>query len=449
MGDLERRMSAQTSINRVLGVTVSENFRTLDKHTVVVYGRMVDEYWQTARTVHDALITNQDCDDELRHAHEEAMARIERMYLQARAAIYRRLESIAEEVQRAQQAAEAAVQPQQLIQAAQAAPNAQNDARMVELLEGIRLDATRLPKFDGDRSTWLKFHDEFTANVHNKNYPNTVKLSRLRECLAGAALRVIDAAQPADGDTYVGAWTALKDRYDNKRFLVNSHLNAIFNFRLNGKHDIMRMVDTFEATIRALNALDIATAGWDAILSYILLRKLDDSTRTAWEMDQREANIPAFTELLAFLKRRANSLDFAQMGHNEARTGSNQKSGALVHSVTMDGHAEQVCAFCKRKEHKSAACNKLLQLPPNKRFGLVRKVRDLCYNCLQVGHFTANCSSGNCRTCDGRHHTVLCRNDAADQIQQAGARPPSVNVATMAHTVPTSSMPSWSAQLNA
>lgn len=445
MGDLERRMSAQTSINRVLGVTVAENFRTLDKHTVVVYGRMLDEYWQAARTTHDALITSRDCDDDLRQAHEDSLARIERMYLQARAAIYRRLENIAEEVQRAQQAAEAAVPPPPP-PAVHAAPNERNDARMVELLEGMRLDATRLPKFDGDRSKWLKFHDEFTANVHNKNYPNTVKLSRLRECLAGAALRVIDAAQPADGDTYAGAWTALKDRYDNKRFLVNSHLNAIFNFRLNGKHDIMRMVDTFEATIRALDALNIATAGWDAILSYILLRKLDDSTRTAWEMDQREANIPPFTELLAFLKRRANSFDFAQMGHSEARSGSNQRTGALVHSVTMDGHAEQVCAFCNRKEHKSAACSKLLQLPMNKRFGLVRKVRDLCYNCLQVGHFTPNCSSGNCRICNGRHHTVLCRSDAADQTQQIGARPPAVHVATMA---PTASMPSWSAQLNA
>lgn len=407
MGDLERRISAQTSILRVYNATKQENFVRQSEAFVKSTAKVLEEYWAAAKAAHDRLITATDATAEVNQAHDQALAQIEAAYLKALTKIQSRLDQITTE-QRAD--AQANNQPM---------PQGTADSRMVELLESLRLESTKLPRFDGDRNKWLKFYEDFTTYVDGKNYPNSIKMSRLRECLSGPALRVVDGALPADGNTYSGAWKALKERYDNKRFLVNSHLNNIFNFRLAGKNDLMRLVDTFEATIRALGSLAIDTKGWDAILSFILLRKLDDTTRSAWEMQQENSEIPKFDELLAFIKRRANSLDFAQMGSVETRTTDGRsKSSALIHNLTSNGQHDSNCPLCQRN-HRVTSCSKLLQIAPNKRFSLVRTVRDLCFNCLQNGHFTQSCSSSNCRHCNGRHHTLLCRSDAASEAYSA------------------------------
>lgn len=399
MGDLERRLSAQTSINRIAALTRSHTFGGFERPVVESYEQVLDEYWNAAKLAHDYLITADDITTEVRETHDEALAGIEETYLGALAAIKGRLAQIP----RTQPVAP---------RAEQAVHANHNEARMVELLEGVRLDSTKLTKFDGDRGKWLKFYEDFTVHVHNKEYPALVKMSRLRECLSGPALRVIDAASPANGDTYLGAWAALKERYDNKRFLANSHLTSMFDFKLNGKFDLLRLVDTFEATIRALNALEIDTANWDAVLSFVTLKKLDDATRAAWEMSQTTGEIPRFTELLAFIKRRASSFDFAQMGGSETRTPHTPRTRALVHSVTGTSPRDEGCVVCAQN-HKILDCRKFKDSPPGRRFTLIRGDTNMCFNCLQAGHYAQSCPAGNCRFCDGRHHSAICRSDAA------------------------------------
>lgn len=406
MGDLERRLSAQTSINRIATETAAPNFDENGQADVEAYADLLADYWRSAQQAHDNLITADELTTALRIEHTTALAKIEKAYVRALARIKGRL------LHFARLSAAAAAQNAVIRQPEQAVPTNEQDNRMVELLEGVRLDATRLPKFDGDRNKWLKFYEDFKVNVNDKTYPDLVKMSPLRECLSGPALRVIDAAAPADGNTYAGAWAALKERYDNKRFLVNSHLTNIFEFKLNGKFDLLRMVDTFEATIRALDALEVDATSWDAVLSFLFLKKLDDATRAAWEMSQVNGELPKFSELLKFIKRRANSFDFAQMGSSDARSPHQPKMRALVHSVTGTGRGGGNCVICGQ-DHRVLMCSKFNSLPPNRRFTLIRTDKDLCYNCLQSGHFTQSCPSGNCRHCNGRHHSALCRSDAA------------------------------------
>lgn len=447
MGDLERRMSAQTSITRINGVTKGDTFPGLDTYALAAQGKLLDQHFTAAQVAHARLITMDDTTDAEIMEHQTALDKIEALYLAARTAFDRRLGELEEAKRKAEQNATASVATHSV-----ATPNsAQSDARMVELLESVRLDAMRITKFDGDRNKWLKFYEDFKTNVHQKAYPNTLKLSQLRECLTGPALRVIDAALPANGDTYNGAWAALIERYDNKRFLVNSHLNTIFDFKLNGKHDIMRLVDTYEAAIRALKSLEVNTDSWDAILSYMVLKRVDDAARTAWEMKQEDGNLPTFDTLLKFLKRRANSLDFAHMGQSETRPLVHQKGKPLVHNVTTNGTNESGCLFCK-ESHRSASCPQLFATPIHKRFSLVKKVKDLCFNCLQRGHFASNCKGSTCRVCHGKHHTALCRNEMAAQTYSNMAimpTSPSVNVVAFSPATQSTSLQSLHTQSSA
>lgn len=447
MGDLERRMSAQTSITRIRGVTKGDAFVGWDHYALAAQSKMLDQHFETAKLAHDGLITTADITEAEITEHQTAHDRIESIYLSARIAIDRRLGGLEEAKRIADQNGTAAtVAPHTAT-----SNSAQSDARMVELLESIRLDAMRITKFDGDRNKWLKFFEDFKINVHEKAYPNTLKLSQLRECLTGTALRVIDAALPANGDTYNGAWAALIERYDNKRFLVNSHLNSIFDFKLNGKHDIMRLVDTYEATIRALKSLEVNTDGWDAILSYMVLKRVDDASRTAWEMKQEDSRLPTFDSLLTFLKRRANSLDFASMGQSETRPPNHHKGKPLVHNVTTNGANEASCLFCN-ENHRSASCPQLFATPLHKRFSLVKKVKDLCYNCLQKGHFASTCKGSVCRACQGKHHTALCRNATATTAYSNMAimpTSPSVNLVAFSPTTQSMSLQSLPTQSSA
>lgn len=306
MGDLERRLSAQSSINRIATLTRGRNFSGFGPTVVESCAQVLDEHWNTAKLAHDWLITANGITTGAREANDEALAGIEVAYLVALAAIKGRLAQLP----RAQPTGP---------RGEQAVHTNNDEGRMLELLEGVRLDSTTLTKFDGDRGKWLKFHEGFTVHVHNKEYPALVKMSRLRECLSGPALRVIDAASLANGDTYFGTWAALGERYDNKRFLVNSHLTSMFDFKLNGKFDLLQLVDTFEATIHALDALEIDAANWDAVLSFVTVKKWDDSTRAACEANRVSGEMTRLAELLAFVRRRANGFDFAQMGGSDTR----------------------------------------------------------------------------------------------------------------------------------
>ena len=66
-----------------------------------------------------------------------------------------------------------------------------------------------------------------------------------------------------------------------------------------------------------------------------------------------------------------------------------------------------VCDFCSKPSHKIYLCFKFKAADVNARQDFV-KSHKLCYNCLNKGHSTKQCTLNlRCKTCNKRHHTLL------------------------------------------
>ena len=94
---------------------------------------------------------------------------------------------------------------------------------------GAKLPSLNIPTFSGSYDTWLGFHDLFKSLVDdNKNITDIEKLYYLKGCLKGDAEAVI-ASIALSSDNYSVAWTLLKERYDNRKVIRESHAKSILN----------------------------------------------------------------------------------------------------------------------------------------------------------------------------------------------------------------------------
>lgn len=93
----------------------------------------------------------------------------------------------------------------------------------------IRLPKLNLPTFSGRYDEWFPFLDTFTSVIHANASINSVqKFQYLKASLTGDASNVISSLEISDTN-YDVAWTLLKERYDNKRVIVQNHIKAILD----------------------------------------------------------------------------------------------------------------------------------------------------------------------------------------------------------------------------
>ncbi|XP_045489818.1 uncharacterized protein LOC111003211 [Pieris rapae] len=94
---------------------------------------------------------------------------------------------------------------------------------------GLKLPQIQIAKFDGAYFRWLEFKDTFENLIHNNDrIPPINKFHYLISYLQGDAARVISNFE-VSAENYVGAWDLLCSRYNNKRILINHHLNLILS----------------------------------------------------------------------------------------------------------------------------------------------------------------------------------------------------------------------------
>lgn len=94
---------------------------------------------------------------------------------------------------------------------------------------GLKLPQIQINKFDGAYFRWLEFKDTFENLIHNNDrIPPINKFHYLISYLQGDAARVISNFE-VSANNYVSAWDLLCSRYNNKRILINHHLNSILS----------------------------------------------------------------------------------------------------------------------------------------------------------------------------------------------------------------------------
>lgn len=263
-----------------------------------------------------------------------------------------------------------------------------------------------MPQFSGKYEDWFAFHDTFQSVIHvNNSLSDVQKFQYLRASLKNEAAEVISSLELSN-QNYEIAWSLLKERYDNTRVLVQTHIKAIFDLPTMGKDNVNGLRQIADGTarhIRALQALKRPADSWDDLIIYILSSKIDSITVRLWQTSLKEKEIPTLKQFLTFLHNRCQVLEAV------GKTVNSSSSQVRANPKKQNSHATTVksqCNYCQ-EDHLIYYCTEFLKLPIPERISKIRKLK-LCINCLRTtNHLAAACKSGNCKQYGERHNTLL------------------------------------------
>lgn len=286
-----------------------------------------------------------------------------------------------------------------------------------------KLPAIQLPKFSGDYKTWTSFHDLFVTLIHNnQNIPNVQKLYHLKSNLTDEAEQLLRHVTVTDAN-YQTAWEILKQRYENKRVLVNSQIQRLFNqgnIVCENSDNIKNLFDTTTDCLMALENLGINVKSWDPLIIYLIAKRLPMETLQLWEhsiSDMKE--LPTFECMKNFLEARFRALEM--IGTTKRCVKEQKQKEHVSHSKSFHSTSQNKCCLCNG-QHNIRQCAKFEQMDVPTRFSIANN-NELCMNCLTKGHEARKCySTRNCKICGKRHHHLLHekRNNNIKPIKKPG-----------------------------
>ncbi|XP_043483450.1 uncharacterized protein LOC122511942 [Leptopilina heterotoma] len=288
---------------------------------------------------------------------------------------------------------------------------------------GVKLPPLSPPEFDGDYSKWMTFRDCFEATIHNvAHIQNLYKFWYLRGALKGEAAELLIGIETTTKN-YEEAWKLVKKTYDNRKLIVNSHLNELLAFPVIAKdkveeHSSMKkFVLHIRKHMKALQALKQPVQYWDTIIIHLTKSTLDFVTQCEWEKLVEEGEdredvgdkMPTVEEFLTFVERKSSTLELVEANNPKQETLKQPSSKVPFERkerrVTTAASTKGECPMCKSK-HAIYQCPEFLALTPQDRSKEARDKR-LCHNCLIPGHFAKVCKSSHCKKCDKHHNTLL------------------------------------------
>lgn len=304
------------------------------------------------------------------------------------------------------------------IRATTASPSTSRASDQMDTQINIRLPKLNLPTFSGKYHEWFPFFDSFNSVIHlNASISSVQKLQYLKASLTGDAGNVISSLEISDLN-YEVAWNLLRERYDNKRVIVRTHIKAIMELPSMVKEnsaELRRIADGAVRHIQALQALKRPTAHWDDLLVYILSSKLDATTLREWQSSLVGTDPPTFKQFSDFITHRCQILEATGSAVDALSKGGNKRFQANAKRQTACvATINPKCNFCNG-EHAIYYCKNFLALSVPQRIIEVRN-RRICINCLRSPSHSANkCPSRGCKLCKIKHNTLLHQNESTTE----------------------------------
>lgn len=268
-----------------------------------------------------------------------------------------------------------------------------------------RLPTLGLPKFWGEYDKWTQFAETFQILVsENRHIDDIQKFYYLLDAVQGDAKRVLESLE-VTRDNYKVAWQLLKDRFENKNLIIQSHLKALIDVQpvtKESNQSLRKLLDNTEKHLRALNALGEPVKTWDRLIIFFIGRKLDLETKKEWE--EKTITIfngnPSFADFANFLANKCRILETIEPIN---KFFTRKQAGKIVsHAATS--HSGK-CHFCSGT-HAVYRCFKWLALPVPSRLKEIKRMK-LCVNCLRPNHALNACRSEGCKKCSEKHNTAL------------------------------------------
>ncbi|XP_061724321.1 uncharacterized protein LOC133530427 [Cydia pomonella] len=275
----------------------------------------------------------------------------------------------------------------------------------------VRLPRISIPTFSGNYTEWQSFHDLFVALIHNNSsLENVQKLHYLKSSLTGDA-EVLLRQFSITGENYTEAWAILKKRYNNKRYIANTVFKKFFGQRALSQESasaIKQLLDTTVECMNALKNLGLPTDQWGAIVTFVVISKLDVNSHKQWEetiSEDSSDDLPGFERLKQFLETRFRTLEMVEPANRSYKQPPSIKPKSFHTTASND---DLQCTFCKEK-HYIHNCKQFSKLPIEERYSHVQG-NNLCYNCLIPNHTVFKCKQHTtCQICKRKHHSLLHR----------------------------------------
>jgi hypothetical protein len=299
-----------------------------------------------------------------------------------------------------------------------------------------KLPPINLPSFEGNYIDWVNFKNTFDSMIHERNdLTNIQKFHYLKSSVKGEAQKLI-VHLAITQDNYITAYNLLKSRFENRRIIVQQHVNTLINLPQVTKGSpasLRQLLDGLSTNLSILQNLDIPVQSWDIILIQLMLSKLDYHSRREWETSCKTTNIPTLKEFSDILTNHCLTLEALSDSHKGKssiieKPKQSQKSFVSVKNETTT----KKCLYCNKSNHYLYQCKEFLSLAVSNRIDQINK-RKLCKNCLRTNHDSDSCKGGCCRVCGSNTHNTLLHKDTSEQLDEINN---DVNVLNSSTTLP-------------
>ena len=246
----------------------------------------------------------------------------------------------------------------------------------------LKLPKLQLPSFTGFYTNWMSFADLFEASVDSNNQlSNSEKLNYLKACVKGEAGKLISSVT-ITGYNYEIAWELLHERYENKRSIVQAHLQAIWSqcsLKSESSTGLRKLLETTNENLRALTELGQPVEHCDAILVHSLSEKMDPESRKQWQLDNPGTDLRTWKQFSKFLDTRSCALEIggSKPSGQVNATQNPQRPDMRIQSYSVSSPS---CEFCS-EVHKLNSCPQFKAMSVVNRHQFVKGKR-LCFNCL-------------------------------------------------------------------
>lgn len=282
------------------------------------------------------------------------------------------------------------------------------------------------PTFNGNPESWYSFKNLFQSIMSRYEHESpAMKILYLRNALTGDAKDKIDQDIVNNND-YDDAWRILEDAYEDKRLILDTHIDAILDCpkvtKENRGKSISKLVELCAKHSDALTGHGFPVEGLsELVLVNVIYKKLDKETQEQWELKIGSGALPDYVEFMEFLRERGRVLQRTNRSQQQpvqqstsAPSKQRQAFGqkpqpplkAFVQTTT------EVCSHCK-EEHPIFRCSTFKNLTVAERKSIATKA-NLCFNCLKTKHRVSECQSETrCKVqgCGRKHHSLLHSND--------------------------------------
>lgn len=311
----DKRAMFINGLERLWSNTQSPNFPHLKVQHLDVQVETANNYWNNFLREHCEAYTKTSTPQQ-RAAVNKLHSRMENLHQQIVSTLTIRADELRELARRAERRQEH--------------PN--RHGHLDTTVSELQMRAVKMESFSGDYMQWTVFKSFFENYYHNATITDSMKMYMLRSYLVkdSEPYNLISGFE-ATAENYNIAWQLLCGTYDDERKILEAHFLAFLDMPKVDQNPTRRaLMDLVTKTRTLLNSMPkygVDTSHWGVCIVPILMRKLDNASKSDWSMKRPQRVKPEIEPLLQFIARRAEGIDQSFTGvpqghnispHNEA-----------------------------------------------------------------------------------------------------------------------------------